>query len=139
MGSDVDKYARIAQEFSWIWIMIWDVWYMDFCFTRAVPMVLCIPYIMFETKSCNISYCGLSLIIWKVRFIRQRVPVTTRTFISCRPTSVTCISRNEIGIWFSFVKLATATIGCVQITNLFKSIKRPSSTQSNPLFWKKKI
>ena len=90
-------------------------------------------------KSNLISYCGLRWIIWKIRFVRQRILLPTRTVISCRPTLITCISRYEIGIWFSFVKLATATIGCVQITNLFKSIERPSSTLSNPIFWRKKI
>ena len=88
------------------------------------------------SKSILISYCGL---IWKIRFVRQRILLTTRTVISCRPTLITCISRYEIGIWFSFVKLATAAKGCVQITYLFKSIKRPSSTLSNPIFWRKKI
>ena len=90
-------------------------------------------------KSNLISYCGLRWIIWKIRFVRQRILLPTRTVISCRPTLITCISRYEIGIWFSFVKLTTATIGCVQITNLFKSIKRPSSTLSNPIFWRKKM
>ena len=45
---------------------------------------------------------------------------------------MTCVTRNPLGILYSFAKLTTTTVYRVYVTNFFDSIKGPGSTQSSP-------